>query len=515
MVMNRRSFQRTLCAGLTLPLMSTSIAAQPATEKTSLKFVTANNEFAIALYREIESSKFGENLFVSPFSIEAALMMTAEGARSETAAEMGKALRFPIELQTANAAQPWDLSTLRQEFSALSKQISAANDPHADRKRNELQAQRDKLAAIVARANELLKQQKFRASRDLQSDASKLAAQINLLAKQVDQYDLRIANAIWAEKTMRLNSDFVRIVTSFYGTSGAFPVDFISQPEEQRVAINQWISERTEEKIKDVVPKGLITAMTRMVLANAIYFKGSWASPFDAALTMPEPFASRDRTSLTAPMMSQQGIKSSRYGAFRADGSPFATPVTVEEGSEEQAGYPDSSGFQMVELPYNGDRITMLVLLPRRADGLDKLSSLLSSERLRQWDKSLAQREFRIKLPRFKLETEYSLKDPLMRLGMVRAFDGRPGVANFSGLCDSRDPDHQLFISAVLHKAFVEVNEKGTEAAAATVVMMEATGAPLRRPFVPSFIADHPFLFLIRDKQSGAILFIGKVEVPR
>lgn len=512
--LSRRQFERLLGGGLVLPLVNSTWASQLAVGNSQLNITTANNEFAIALYRDIDSANAGKNHFVSPFSIESALTMTSEGARGETAAEMGKALRFPIMLKTNDAAQPWDLVTLRQEIREVYRQFASADDPNAARLRGELNSLRDSLTRANSKAHELLSQQRFKEAQSQQAEAARLATRINQLAVKIDQYELRIANAIWTEKSLPINPNFVQIVSEFYGSAGAFPVDFIGAPESQRESINRWVSDRTREKIKDVIPMGLINSMTRMVLANAIYFKGTWASPFDESQTEVGLFTPRTGKMLNAFMMSQRSLKAGRYGAFQADGSLFETPKMIEEGAEERTGYPGGDGFQIVELPYNGDQISMLILLPRSTDGLGALTALLTADRLKQWDQALATREFQLKLPRFKLETNYSLKDSLVRMGMVRAFDDRPGVADFSGLSSSRDPQHQLYISAVLHKAFVEVNEKGTEAAAATVVIMAPTGAPLRRPFVPSFNADHPFLFLIRDKLSGLILFIGKVESP-
>jgi serine protease inhibitor len=204
-----------------------------------------------------------------------------------------------------------------------------------------------------------------------------------------------------------------------------------------------------------------------------------------------------------------------RYAAFRGDGTLFETPQRINRGENDSKKlYPDDRGFQMLELPYKGGEVSMVVLVPRSADHLGLLEQKLNSEKLQGWIGKMANREVHVFLPKFKLETSYSMADTLKGMGMVRAFVNPldPKGAQFDGMSASSDPAQKLYISKVLHKAFVEVNEKGTEAAAATVVMMPAAeAAPVSVPFTPVFKADRPFLFLIRDVKTGSILFMGRM----
>jgi serpin B len=217
--------------------------------------------------------------------------------------------------------------------------------------------------------------------------------------------------------------------------------------------------------------------MTRLVLTNAIYFKGKWASEFDKKLTRDEDFFVTPEKKITAPLMHQTA----------------------------EFGYFDVGEMHALELAYQGDRLAMVVLLPKSKDGIEGLEAALTPNMLEGTCAGLRRREVRVTLPRFKTTAEFSLKDPLVAMGMAEAFD--PAKADFSGMTGAKD----LYISAVVHKAFVDVNEEGTEAAAATAAVMRLTGMP---PRPPEFRADHPFLFLIRDTETGAILFFGRILDP-
>jgi serine protease inhibitor len=216
--------------------------------------------------------------------------------------------------------------------------------------------------------------------------------------------------------------------------------------------------------------------------------------------------------------MRKGDMGSVRYAAFRGDGTFFDTPARVPLGAvDEKTVYPDERGFTVLELPYKGGEVSMLVLLPRSAGGLEALEKQLTAENLGAWVGKLRQRSVHVYLPKFRVETKYDLGQALQGMGMERAFkDPRAADgAQFDGMSQSQDPSQKLYVSKVLHKAFVEVNEKGTEAAAATAVMMpKAEAAPQSVPFTPTFRADRPFLFLVRDRQSGSVLFLGRVLNP-
>ena len=214
-------------------------------------------------------------------------------------------------------------------------------------------------------------------------------------------------------------------------------------------------------------------------------------------------------------MMHKTGLEGARYAAFTADGSPFATPRTIsrEQAADTTALYPGKGGFLVAELPYKGGDLAMLAIVPQDADGLAALEQKLSGEMLQASIGKLEARAVNVELPKFKLETEYQMNDTLKTLGMARAFS--PDDAQFDGMTTSRDPANRLYIALVVHKAFVEVNEKGTEAAAATGVAMAAAAMRVSIPFTPTFRADRPFLFAIRDIKSGTLLFLGRLTSPK
>jgi serine protease inhibitor len=211
--------------------------------------------------------------------------------------------------------------------------------------------------------------------------------------------------------------------------------------------------------------------------------------------------------------------KGARYAAFEKDGSFFNTPVRMERGTKDFSKfYPGPGGFEMLELPYKGGELSMVVLAPRSADGLPALEKRLTADNLQAWAGKLNQRSVEVFLPRLKMDASFDLGKMLQALGMKRAFtDPRaPNGAQFDGMSAATDPGNKLYITRVLHKAFVEVGEKGTEAAAATAVILAVpTSAPATFPFTPTFKADRPFVFLIRDQRSGTVLFLGRVGNPK
>ena len=216
-------------------------------------------------------------------------------------------------------------------------------------------------------------------------------------------------------------------------------------------------------------------------------------------------------------MMHKYKMESARYGAFNTDGSVFPTPEFIDPEAPVKKVYPDENGFAILELPYKGNEIAMVIIAPNRHDGLATIEKQLNSRKLEQWLNSLETRKTTVFLPKFKLDQDYQMKKTLQDLGMVRAFQD-PSDANgaqFQGMTESDDPLQQLYLSEVLHKAFIEVNEKGTEAAAATAVLSLCGAAPqLLIPFVPEFKANKPFIFLIQERSSGLILFMGKLATP-
>ncbi len=285
---------------------------------------------------------------------------------------------------------------------------------------------------------------------------------------------LLIANALWGQKDYKFLPGFVGLINHFYG-GGFFPVDYIRHTEETRKRINRWVEEKTSDKIKNLLHRGDIDSSTRLVLTNAIYFKGKWASQFRKKNTRTMPFHESPAKLEKVDMMFQEG----RF--------PYL---------EEQ-------NLQVLELPYVGSTLSMVVFLPSKTLGLKKFEKGLNEKKVRDLLSSLRKREVTVYLPRFKLKTRYLLAQTLSKMGMPDAFSNK---ADFSGMTGKKD----LKISRVIHQAYVEVNEEGTEAAASTGVVMRLK-AVMRHPV---FRADHPFIFMIIHKETGSILFMGRVMNP-
>jgi len=289
-------------------------------------------------------------------------------------------------------------------------------------------------------------------------------------------YELSVANALWGQKGHGFRKEFLDLLHAHYG-AGLHEADFAQATEAARQTINRWVEEQTHDKIKNLLAPGILTPLTRLVLTNAIYFRGDWASQFKKAQTFDQPFTLSNGEKTRVPMMSQT-----------AD-FPY--------GEEE--------GFQAIELPYKGEELAMVALLPRKPDGLGALEKSLAPDRLAAWLAKLERQEVVVAVPRFKVTSELKLADVLAALGMRDAFALPP--ADLSGMTGTKD----LFLNTVVHKAYVDVNETGTEAAAATGAVAAITAV---RPRVV-FRADHPFLFLIRERRSGALLFLGRVVNPK
>jgi len=286
---------------------------------------------------------------------------------------------------------------------------------------------------------------------------------------------LSVANSLWPHNQHAFLADYLDLTKRCYDVE-ITPQDYVHTADAAAKAINKWVEQKTQDKIKNIILPGTLDALTRLVLVNAIYFKGNWTHPFKPEATQPAPFTLASGKAVDAPLMNQ----SREYLYAAAD------------------------GMQMLELPYTGDELSMLALLPQKSDGLAILEQNLTAAKLEAWTQLLRQREVRVFLPKFKMTAKFELSRAMAALGMKDAFSAD---ADFSGM----DGQHDLFISSILHKAFVDVNEEGTEAAAATAVIMRAM-AMMEPP--PTFRADHPFLFLIREKSTGSILFLGRVADP-
>ena len=382
--------------------------------------VNANNQFAFELYSELNKDE-DSNIFYSPYSISAALAMTYEGAKGQTADEMKSVFHFP------------ENNILRPNFAAIYTEIN----------------------------------------------------------KGTKDYELKTGNALWVQQDYPFLEDYTNRVENYYGGKVA-NVDFVSETEKSRQIINSFIEEQTNNKIKDLIPSGVLNSLTRLVLTNAIYFKGTWEWEFDKSDTHEQDFKITPINIVKTSMMSMKNEKA-------------------------EFNYADIEDLQILELPYKGEDISMLILLPKQGEDYDfetgevttfnyTLEDIeLSSEKLNEYKAQMQETKLdSISLPKFEFDSKYTLNENLKALGMPTAFSGG---ADFSGM----DGTKNLFISAVIHQAYVKVDEEGTEAAAATGIVMELKSVPMPRNV---FRADHPFIFIIQQKETGNILFMGRVNNP-
>lgn len=377
----------------------------------SNKLVEGNSEFAFDLYQALRQQK--GNLFYSPYSISLALAMTYAGALGETEKQMADTLHF--ELQQA---------LLHPAFNALDLELASRGE--------------------------------------------------GAKGKDDKGFRLHIVNAIWGQKDYKFLNQFLDVLAVNYG-AGLRLLDFISEPEQSRITINNWVSDQTENKIKDLIPQGVIDALTRLVLTNAIYFNAAWMNPFGKELTSDRAFHLLEGDDVTVPMMTQTN----------------------------SFGYATGDGYQAVELLYDGSELSMIILLPNSGQ-FESFQNSLNAALVDHIVSDLQSRQVSLTMPKFEFESEVSLADTLAAMGMPMAFSDE---ADFSGMTGNRE----LTIRDVLHKAFVSVDEAGTEAAAATAVVVGLTSAPEQPVQVT---VDRPFIFLIRDIETGTILFVGQVMNP-
>jgi serpin B len=321
---------------------------------------------------------------------------------------------------------------------------------------------------------------------EMSAKTAKIAEQSKKHSGPSEPITLSIANHLFAQSDYDFRDPFREVVKKFYGAPFE-TLDFKKNPEAARAYINKWVAEQTRDKIRDLVPQGGIKELTRLVLANAIYLKAPWGSEFDGRWTEPKPFHVHGGTSVDLPTMKNQ----------------------------KSYGYAKHDGFTAVSLPYSGSELQFVVLIPDEVGGLKNLEATLSTDMLARCAK-LDVQEVDLELPKFKIEPPtIPLAENLKQLGMKTAFDDPQGSANFDKMSPRR-PDKYLAISNVFHKTFIGVDEKGTEAAAATAVVMMELSARYEKPKEPIHVkVDRPFLYAIQHVPSGACLFIGRVTDPR
>ncbi len=299
----------------------------------------------------------------------------------------------------------------------------------------------------------------------------------NLLNQNKEGYTINTANAFWANVDYKFLDEYINLLKSYY-IAEANELDF-SKNVEAAETINTWIEEQTKDKIKDMIKPEMLSDLTKLVLTNAIYFKGLWEKQFDPKDTYEADFETNTLQTVTVDMMNYNG-------------------------EDKKFNYTETEDLKILELDYQGNDLSMIIILPKE-NNITLAEKQISAVNLVDWKNSFTEKKIDVlQIPKFKLETEYTLNNILSDMGMTDAFS--PGVADFSGM----DGTNDLFISKVLHKAFIEVNEEGTEAAAATAIIIGVTA--IQEP--TTFIANHPFIFLIQQKETGAVLFMGKVMDP-
>lgn len=288
---------------------------------------------------------------------------------------------------------------------------------------------------------------------------------------------LAVANSLWPEKTFKFLKEYVKLLKEMYGVTVS-PQDFVKAAEKARLNINTWVEDNTNKKIVDLIGEGVLDDVTKLVLVNAIYFKGDWKIQFNKEHTREASFFVGESKNKVQMMSSKAKYR-----------------------------YAEDNSVQVIELPYKGEELSMVVVLPKVKDSLAAIESSMTYKVMQVWEKAMLSKEVNLFLPKFKIEWGTKTLDPALKeLGMVEAFSPK---ADFSGMTGNKD----LFIKTVLHKAFIEVNEEGSEAAAATAVVMARASIDGPRPIY--FRADHPFLFFIKEKSTGTILFMGRVVDPK
>ena len=388
---------------------SIEVKALTSTPEGIAEVVTANNQFAIDMYQQIngQSKQSEKNVFFSPYSLSTAMSMLYAAAEGETKAQIQRTFHYPA------------LDVLNPNSAALHEQFNKPNP----------------------------------------------------------NYQLATANDLWIQQGLRPNQNYLDTVQRYYGGK-VTNLDFKNSPESSRQTINKTIARYTQQMIPEMLPASSIDADTVTVLTNAVYFKGDWKNTF--APSKKRPFNKFDGSSIDVDMMHEQ--------------APYA--------------YTEDAQVQVVQLPYKGDELSMLVVLPKAKDkiAMQRVVNTLNAKQISQWNRDLVNQEVILDLPKFKLEENYAVDSLLANMGMAKAFSSQANFGLFS-------QDFPLSVDAIAHKAVIEVDEKGTKAAASTGIVI----TPISRGYSThtiTFKADHPFMFMIKDNKTDAILFLGQVNKP-
>ncbi|NXF06630.1 SPB10 protein, partial [Smithornis capensis] len=404
----------------------------------------ANIKFAVDFFKQLSQEDGDENILFSPWSISSALATVYLGAKGNTADEMAKVLHF----NEAEGAKSVTRTIRMQVYSRTEDSLSNRS-------------------ACFQKVS-------YPSSRSSYGHA--LNFEINQPTKN---YLLKSVNQLYGEKSLPFSKEYLQLAKKYYSAEPQ-SVDFVGAADEIRREINSNVEQQTEGKIQNILPPGSIDSLTRLVLINALYFKGNWATKFEAGATRQRPFRINTHTTKPVPMM------------YLSD--------------KFNLSYVESVQTDVLELPYVNNDLSMFILLPSDIAGLQKLERELTFENLSAWTNPelMEKMKMEVYLPRFKIEEKYDLKSTLSRMGIQDAFT--EGQADFTGMLKNGD----LFLSQVFHKCYLEVNEEGTEAAAASSAALasRSLGATV------IFVADHPFFFFIRHNKTKAILFLGRFSSP-
>ena len=397
--------------------------------------VRAINDFSLDLYQRLAGDN--KNLCISPASISTALLMAQAGARDKTLYEMNRVLRL-ARIEDGKKLTHLDGKDLRTAIASLLEKMNPP-DPKAEKKK------KGRRRFVIGTPAEI-----------------------------------RVVNAMWGQEGYPFSDRYVKTLESSYRAS-VEAVDFLNKRTAARNAINAWVDKETKGKIKNLIAPGVLRPNTRLVLTNAVYFKGSWSDQFKKRATKPAKFHLEGADPVDVPTMHQ----TEGHGYFKND-----------------------DGTTVLQMGYSGRSHAMVILLPKTGIGLAAFEKTLTPARLRKLIGKLKHQSVRVALPKFKIESQMTLVEPLTDMGMELAFD--PKQADFSGINVGVEP---LWIDEILHKTYIDVDEEGTEAAAATAMMFAGRAAAPRPPV--AFAADRPFVFCLRDVRTGLIVFMGRVMDPR
>ncbi|NXJ59136.1 SPB10 protein, partial [Rostratula benghalensis] len=406
----------------------------------------ANTSFALDFFKHKCQEDGDKNTLFSPLSVSSALATVYLGAKGNTADQMAKVLHFNKAEGARNVT-----TTIRMQV------YSRTEDSLSNR-------------CACFQKTEIGK------SDDIHTGFKALNLAINQPTKN---YLLKSVNQLYGEKTLPFSKEYIELAKKYYNAEPQ-TVDFVGAADETRREINSRVEHQTEGKIKNLLPPGSINSLTRLVLTNALYFKGNWAIKFKAEATRQRPFRVNAHTTKPVPMM------------YLSDKFNWT--------------YIESVQTDVLELPYVNNDLSMFILLPSDVIGLQKLEKELTPENLSAWTSPelMEKMKMEVYLPRFTLEETYDLKSTLSRMGIQDAFT--EGQADFTGMSEKGE----LFLSKVFHKCYLEVNEEGTEAAAASSAALASRSLGA----IITFVADHPFFFFIRHNKTKSILFLGRFSSP-